>query len=137
MTHLKVINRQSGQSMVEYIIVLAFGVMVLLGPGAGGVVAVLDQLKLNYRGYSFSMSISAAPDFDDSEDYYDALVNQYGVDEERAEELSVSTLDLASDITGYDLSPIDQLGEIGSFSDVGDLVEDQIQEELDNALSFF
>ena len=44
-------RQQFGQSMTEYIIVLAFGVMVITtGPGGDVMLRLLDVMKSNYEG---------------------------------------------------------------------------------------
>ena len=56
--------RERGQGMVEYTVILAFGVIMLLGPG-GNVLLDLEAVMQNkYRGYSYSMSMSPLPDFE-------------------------------------------------------------------------
>lgn len=57
-------RRQSGQGMVEYTIVTALGILVLLGPGADVIRWTMATIKNNYQGYSYSMSLSQWPEFD-------------------------------------------------------------------------
>ena len=62
--HKKIIT-QTGQGMVEYIVVLVFGVMVLtVGPGGDVLLDFLGVLNDNYQGYSYSASLSTLPDYD-------------------------------------------------------------------------
>lgn len=62
--------RQSGQSMVEYTIVLVFGVMVLTSGPAGDVILdLLATLNNKYEGYSFAISMSDLPQYDTVNDY--------------------------------------------------------------------
>jgi hypothetical protein len=61
---------QAGQAMVEYTIVLVFGVMVLTtGPGGDVIKALLDAYKKNYNGYTYGLSVSEIPDHDSLYDY--------------------------------------------------------------------
>ncbi len=70
MKHSWRIARQQGQSMVEYTIVLVFGVMVLTtGPGGDVTKDLLDVIKSNFEGYSYAVSLSEYPDHDTLYDY--------------------------------------------------------------------
>ena len=85
-------KRIAGQAMVEYTVILAFGVLVLLGPG-GDVIAELEEvLRQNYRGYSYAMSLSTMPDFDtgqDLRDYIDDLALDPELDDATIDQLAV------------------------------------------------
>ena len=50
----KPINRANaaGQGMVEYTVVLAFGVLLLMGPGGDVLKDLAMVMKNKYRGYS-------------------------------------------------------------------------------------
>lgn len=62
--------RQSGQSMVEYTIVLVFGVMILTSGPAGDVILdLLATLNNKYEGYSYTVSMSDLPQYDTLNDY--------------------------------------------------------------------
>ncbi len=52
--------RQKGQSMVEYMVVIAALVFALHTSGA--IDELIDVLKKNYQGYSYAISISDYPD---------------------------------------------------------------------------
>jgi hypothetical protein len=55
--------RQRGQSMVEYVIVVVFCLLVLTSDPAVNVIKqLLDAMKNNYRGYSYAVSLSDWPD---------------------------------------------------------------------------
>ena len=61
---------QTGQSMVEYTIVLVFGVMVLTSGPAGDVILdLLATLNNKYQGYSYAVSMSDLPQYDTINDY--------------------------------------------------------------------
>ena len=79
--------RQSGQSMVEYTIVLVFGVMVLTSGPAGDVILdLLATLNNKYEGYSFAISMSDLPQYDTVNDY---LNTKYDVTPDKiADEIS-------------------------------------------------
>jgi hypothetical protein len=64
------IKRQKGQGMAEYIVVLAFGVMVLTtGPGGDILLDLLGVLNDNHQGYSYATSLSTLPDHDNIGEY--------------------------------------------------------------------
>ena len=50
--------------MVEYTVVTALGVLVLLGPGTDVIQYTLRSIQDNYAGYSYAMSLSQWPEFD-------------------------------------------------------------------------
>ncbi|MEQ8230588.1 MAG: hypothetical protein RLW61_14810 [Gammaproteobacteria bacterium] len=50
--------------MVEYTVVLAFGVLLLMGPGGDVLKDLAMVLQNKYRGYSYAMSLSPLPEFD-------------------------------------------------------------------------
>ena len=61
---------QKGQAMAEYIVVLAFGVMVLtMGPGGDILLDLLGVMNDNYQGYSYATSLSTIPDHDNLGEY--------------------------------------------------------------------
>ena len=46
---------QTGQAMVEYVVVLVFGVMVLtIGPGGDVILDLLGVMNDNHQGYSYA-----------------------------------------------------------------------------------
>lgn len=56
--------------MAEYIVVLAFGVMVLtMGPGGDILLDLLGVMNDNYQGYSYATSLSTIPDHDNLGEY--------------------------------------------------------------------
>ena len=66
----KNIKPQKGQAMAEYIVVLAFGVMVLtMGPGGDILLDLLGVMNDNYQGYSYATSLSTIPDHDNLGEY--------------------------------------------------------------------
>ena len=88
--------RQSGQSMVEYTIVLVFGVMVLTSGPAGDVILdLLATLNNRYEGYSYAVSMSDLPQYDTINDYmqtkYDITPAKIG--DEISKFLNMPTLD--------------------------------------------
>lgn len=50
--------------MVEYVVVLVFGVMVLMGPGGDMMLLLLKVINDRYQGYTYSVSLSRLPDHD-------------------------------------------------------------------------
>lgn len=62
--------RQRGQGMVEYVVVLVFGVMVMvIGPGGDVLLDLLGVMNDKYHGYSYATSLSTLPDHDSLGDY--------------------------------------------------------------------
>ncbi|MFT4563598.1 MAG: hypothetical protein ACI9BW_003354 [Gammaproteobacteria bacterium] len=55
---------QRGQGMVEYTVVTALGILVLLGPGTDMIRYTMRTIQDNYSGYSYAMSLSQWPEFD-------------------------------------------------------------------------
>lgn len=63
-------SRQRGQGMVEYVVVLVFGVMVMtVGPGGDVLLDLLGVMNDKYQGYSYATSLSTLPDHDNLADY--------------------------------------------------------------------
>lgn len=112
---------QYGQSMVEYTVVLVFGVMVLTtGPGGDVILELLDVLKNKYQGYSYAMSLSTPPVHDSLGEY---LVDQ----------------DIIDPIDPNDL--VDKINDYTSLPNLTDFAMDQLPDSpadiLDGAISFF
>jgi hypothetical protein len=62
--------RQQGQGMVEFTIVLVFGVMVMtIGPGGDVLLDLLGIMNDKYQGYSYAASLSEMPSYDTIADY--------------------------------------------------------------------
>jgi hypothetical protein len=67
-------RQQLGQSMVEYTIVIAFGILTMSrAPMKDAVASLLDTIRQNYAGYSFALSLSDYPDSDTASNYWDML----------------------------------------------------------------
>jgi hypothetical protein len=70
-------RQQLGQSMVEYTIVIAFGILTMSStPMKNAVASLMATISQNYEGYSFAISISDYPDSDSASDYWDMLEDQ-------------------------------------------------------------
>ena len=82
-------RQQLGQSMVEYTVVIVFGILVLSGsPKTSDVVAsLMDTINRNYKGYSFALSISDYPDYETASEYWGKLGGQ-GVNEDMKDVLT-------------------------------------------------
>ncbi len=66
----KLKRNQCGQGMVEYVVVLMFGVMVLtIGPGGDILLDLLAVLHDNHQGYSYATSLSDLPQHDNLGEY--------------------------------------------------------------------
>lgn len=63
-------RKQLGQGMVEYVVVLMFGVMVLtIGPGGDVLLDLLAVMHDNHQGYSYGTSLSDLPQYDNLGEY--------------------------------------------------------------------
>lgn len=97
MTGLSRISRirsQLGQSMIEYTIVVGFGVLTLTtGPMQDVLLHLMDVIHNNYQGYSYAVAVSDYPDANDS-GTLEALLVSRGVPDEQAQYLSQNPFDL-------------------------------------------
>jgi hypothetical protein len=67
--------QQTGQGMVEYVIVLVFGVMILtVGPGGDVLLDLLAVMHNNHQGYSYTASLSTLPDQDNAGEAYGEIL---------------------------------------------------------------
>lgn len=118
--------------MVEYTVILAFGLMVLLGPGGDVLRDLADVMKNNYRGYTYALSMSPLPDFDSGpqlREYIDGLGLEPELDEETVARL---TVDPVQDAVTSALSPLTNLtsqfssidGILAALPDISDVVTD-------------
>jgi len=128
-TPLQRARAQAGQAMVEYTVILAFGLVVLLGPGLDVIEVLEGVLRNNYRGYSYSLSMSPLPDFDTGPElrqYIADLGLDPAVDDETIARL---TVDPVQDAITAALNPLTSAyqyfggidGILGSFEDLGEL----------------
>jgi hypothetical protein len=111
--------KQSGQSMVEYTVVLVFGVLVFTtGPGANVLTDLYNVMQSNYRGYSYALSVSEYPDHDS--------LGAFLLDSSIADKLDPTTVipqltqftqfpTLQTMPTGFPTSPADLLDGATSF----------------------
>ena len=84
-------HRQSGQAMTEYVIVTAFGLMLLLGPGIDILKEMANVFRRNYDGYSYAMSLSALPDYGTGEQMRTAMLAEQ-IDQATIDQLGVDPL---------------------------------------------
>ena len=99
--------------MIEYTVVLMFGVLTLTtGPMKDQVKIVMDTIRDNYTGYSFAMSLSDIPDSNTHNDYY-ALLDGQNVPDELKQKLTDRTSnnslrspsDYQREIRNYNIAP--------------------------------
>ncbi len=105
--------------MVEYVVVLVFGVMVLtVGPGGDVLLDLLGVMNDKYQGYSYASSLSDLPQYDSLGDY---LL-------EETDALDPEVL-------------VDRIGDYSEFPTLAtfpdDLMPDSPSDILDGAVSFF
>jgi hypothetical protein len=124
--------------MVEYTVILAFGIMMLLGPGGDVLLDLRDVFKNNYRGYTYALSMSPLPDFGNGQEmreYIEDLALDPELDDETIDRL---TVDPVQDAVTTALSPltsaysafndIDSL--LGSFEDLGELAVQMLEDAI-------
>ncbi|MFB3101431.1 MAG: hypothetical protein ACE1ZM_08315 [Gammaproteobacteria bacterium] len=112
---------QLGQGMVEFIVVLVFGVMVMtIGPGGDVLLDLLGIMNDKYQGYSYATSLSTLPDHDN--------LAAYLIDEDIIDPIDPGAL--VDEIRSYTSFPT-----LDSFPD--DLLPDSPSDILDGASSFF
>ena len=121
-------RHSTGQGMVEYTVILAFGVLMLMGPGGDVLLDLAAVMKNKYRGYSYSLSLSPLPDFDtgpELREYIEGLNLDPAVDETTLERL---TVDPVQEQVTAALEPFSSAAQ--AFNDVRDLLGDM--ESLDD-----
>ncbi len=112
---------QDGQSMVEFVVVLVFGVMVLtIGPGGDVLLDLLGVINDKYQGYSYAVSMSDMPQFDNLGAF---LVSPDGAN-------MTNPNDLINQMNNYTQFPT-----LDTFPD--DLMPDSPADILDGATSLF
>ncbi len=134
-------RRQYGQAMVEYTVILVFGLLLLLGPGGDVLRDLADVMRNNYRGYTYALSMSPLPDFDTGPELRD-YVEGLGLDPELDEQtLARLTVDPVQEGVTAALSPLSDLSD--QFSSVDDLlaalpkIEDIVADAARDAISPF
>ena len=66
-----------GQSMVEYTVVIMFGILTMSSaPMRVAVDSLMETIRQNYAGYSFAISLSDYPDYADVNTYYCKIPNR-------------------------------------------------------------
>ena len=132
--------KQSGQAMTEYMVVIAFGLVLLFGPGLDLIDIVQGELTTvmrdGYRGYSYTISMSTLPDYATGAEMRTALEAE-GLDQATIDQLSVDPLEDAmleqlEQYTDARDQITDAINQIGDFS-----IDDVWDEAEDAALSFF
>ena len=124
--------------MVEYTVILVFGLMLLVGPGGDVIRDLLGVMKNNYRGYAYAMSMSAEPDFDtgqDLRDYVDGLGLDPKIDDETLARL---TVDPVQDAISSALSPLSNLTSqfsnidslLSALPDIGEIAQDMATDAI-------
>lgn len=131
-------RRQKGQSMTEYTVVLVFGVLALTtGPSGDVMQDLVEVMKKNYSGYSYAISLSEPPDYDNANDYAIAL-DGHGLEDAEIDRLAVETPELLSGLKTYNKDPNAQLKKV---TDIKDTLLEEIPTSpgdiLDGAGSFF
>jgi hypothetical protein len=106
--------------MVEYTVILAFGVLLLMGPGGDVLLDLAHVMKNKYRGYSYAMSLSPLPDFGTGprlQEYIEGLNLDPAVD---AETLARLTVEPVQENVDTALAPLSDAYQ--AFTDIDDLL---------------
>ena len=105
--------------MVEYTVILAFGLMLLLGPGGDVLRELAGVMRNNYRGYSYALSMSPLPEFETGpalREYVEGLGLDPELDEQTLDRL---TVDPVQEGVTAALSPLSDLTtQFGSIDDL-------------------
>lgn len=123
--------------MVEYTVVLAFGVMALTtGPSGDVIQDLLGVLKENYKGYSYAMSLSEPPDYDSAAELV-AVLQAQGLEQEEIDRLAVDTPDALKVLQFFNRDPMTQLEDLKKIADPTSVLPQNVGDVLDGAGSFF
>ena len=109
---------QLGQAMTEYTVILAFGLMVLLGPGIDVLKEMANVLRRNYEGYSYAISLSPLPDYGTGVDMRTAMIS---------EEIDQATIDQL----GVDPLEDEMLEQLAAYTDLKEQLSDTVEEYTD------
>ena len=129
--------RHAGQSMVEYTVVLVFGVLALTtGPSGDVIKQLLDVIKENYQGYSYALSLSEAPDYDSAAEYVLALQAE-GLDQDQIDKLAVDTPDALKVLQFFNRDPSSVISDLkDKLSDPTSLLPTSVGDVMEGAGSF-
>ncbi|MGE0486030.1 MAG: hypothetical protein AB7Q81_17920 [Gammaproteobacteria bacterium] len=124
--------------MVEYTVILAFGVLMLMGPGGDVLLDLATVMKNKYRGYSYAMSLSPLPDFGTGPQLA-AYIEDLNLDPEVDDEtLARLTVDPVQEQVNTALQPIsdayeafnDINGLLGGMEDLDDIALQMLQDAV-------
>jgi hypothetical protein len=88
---VKSVRCQLGQSMIEYTVVIVFGILTLSsGPMKVAVNDLLTSIRSNYHGYSYAIAFSDIPDSDTHQNYVTLLDGMQDVPPELKRQLTDS-----------------------------------------------
>lgn len=112
--------RQRGQSMVEYTVIAAFGILFMTaGPLRPIIEDLADAMRSNYDGFSYAVSLSDIPDKEDPVSLI-SMYNDQGMPIEQVKYLVDYPEDMINDILNYNVGSypslqdgLDLLDEIG------------------------
>lgn len=105
------IQYQQGQSIIEYTVICATLITMLLAFNGTDVIANLNNaIKNNYDGYSYAVSLS---DYPDKKSYIDliSMYNDQGMPSEQREYLTDNPNQLVQDLKNYALTSFPELAE--------------------------
>ncbi|MEX2479674.1 MAG: hypothetical protein WD928_02320 [Gammaproteobacteria bacterium] len=124
--------------MVEYTVILAFGVLLLMGPGGDVLLDLAHVMKNKYRGYSYAMSLSPLPDFATGprlEAYIEGLNLDPAVDEQTLARLTVDpvqeNVDAALEPLGNAYQAFNDIDDLlGDMEDLGDIATEMLRDAI-------
>lgn len=124
--------------MVEYTVILAFGVLLLMGPGGDVLLDLAHVVKNKYRGYSYAMSLSPLPDFGTGPRLEEHLVGLNLDPEVDAQTLARLTVDPVQEHVDLVLEPLgdayrafdDVDSLLGNMEDLGDIAVQMLRDAV-------
>ena len=111
-TRFKLKHSQRGQSMIEYTVVVTFGILFMTtGPMKGAIGDVTKAMQSNYEGYTYAISFSDLPDSDSVGDYKTLLESQSDPSHEKTNDLIAKltqhdSLAYQNEIKTYNIPPL-------------------------------
>jgi len=121
MEHMKSTGTQCGQSMIEYTVVIVFGILTITtGPMREVILEVMDTIRANYRGYTYTVSFAEIPEAASTSAVRDLL---------RAQGQSSSEVDVLAE------SPRGALLRLRNYNEPHRFIAERFEEAKDEAFS--
>ena len=129
MLNEKLKSNQLGQSMIEYTVVIIFGILTITsGPMRDQVTLLMDGIRENYQGYSFAVSMSDIPDSSSHNEYF-TLLDSQNVSDNLKQKLSDRTSN------NLQRSPSEYQREIRNYNIAPPAIQNTIKQAVNNLKS--